>query len=1070
MGNKNLKIYKASAGSGKTDLLTKQYIQYLIDDYKLDSQPYKKILAVTFTNAATAEMKERIIEYLYKDAKENRTKRELLNKIVHDYSMFRVTTIDKFFQSILRSFALEMGKRSSYELVVDESEAIDESLNGLYKSIKNKPDLVATLEGIALSDSEENKSWDFRKRLREFCKQIMSPSFLKVKRDEPSLFSKEGMREFDRLRDKMQKYCIDFTTKAHKIFNQMGRYYAESELDANDFVKKLNSPVFKFLESAKNSFMKGDFKCSSFGLPPLPPVTLDDRFFALYEENKAWEHKQSKNPEKVNALRERLVPEIERYKDLFTKENGYEYFLSYILILKKIRESSLLADIYETLKDYCEKEGIALLSESDDLIHTLIAESDAPFIYEKFGTQIKHFLLDEFQDTSDINWDNFKPLLNESLSKNYENLIVGDVKQSIYRFRGGDWEILNSFDQKDSGNLNTNYRSLAKIVEFNNYIFERLPQKIDSTVDEEIKRRQGKNTLSRIYENCSQKVSSENLEKLKMGHGGFVKVISHEHGKNFIFKDDFFIRKKTLQIIKSLTEENREGTKRYKRGQIAILVTTREKGKEIMKYLMANDIKVVSKRADQIDSSDAVFALLVLIRYLVNKEKIRIDLLETLYNIEFRNKEILSEISLNESLYDICQKLIADHLPNSLKNDVIFLSAFIDKVLEYSANEGSDLSGFLLWWNNNRESEEFTVPTPESDDAVVVMTMHKAKGLAFDVVILPYIRDFPPKKNKQDGSHWVQFSEPSFLYEKRAYIDFRDKQITQTVFKKDFEKVKYNQAIESVNLLYVSATRAREKLYLFDMYGSNENSISTSIFQLCSQNSSFSANSYSISASNAEEYGFRHDELEREDGADYNVAEFTFGIEDEDVIKRNKSNDISSEIRIESLVTNKLFGSIKKELRLREFDSVDDSRYKGILYHILYSYLNEYSVKDAVNKLIAENPSYIQLGMTKEELIAKVESDLAGVVDREWFGSSRYKVYTERDILFKGQFYRPDRVLISSDGSKKEAVVIDYKFGDKKNGKYNSQVKRYCKLLREMGFIKVTGYIWYLALKEIEEV
>lgn len=1099
MNTKNLSISKESAGSGKTFHLSHRYIDYLLQE-PFDPLAYKRILAVTFTNAATSEMKERILKYLNTGDKDGNIalKKEILRRIVHDYSMFKVSTIDSFFQSVIRSFALELGRRNSYELTLDGEEAVQESLNSLYKTVKNNPSLVKTLEKIALEGVDNEKYWDFRNRIADFCSKILQDEFLTVRREEPELFEKlseNDLKEREAVIAEMEKYCSSFIDKLYEVYCRMGEIFAASRLESSDFFKKTTSSVFKFLNSAAVTYKNRTDNPTA----PLKniPVSSEDKFFEWYDdfENK-WLPKKAgaESAAALRALYDAVHPLATRLLELL---NSCEcrYCYSYLSILDNIKETSLLGDVYSELKDYCDREGVALIAETPDLIHSLIGEAkDAPFIYEKTGSRIDHFLLDEFQDTSSVQWSNFSPLIQESLSKNFENLIVGDVKQSIYRWRGGDWRILNSgleklfkesvkLDSKGENNgRTTNYRSLTRIVEFNNRIFEKLPALIDSQYEDRSDRPFTEtDSLSHIYADCLQNVSKQNSERGNRGQNGFVKVISFPHmtGRSTnsrVLNEDIFICRKTLQIIQSLTDEQRAESKRYKRGQIALLVDTKEHGRALVDYLMLNGIKVVSGEAALIDSSDAVFTLLVLLRSLSTHDMVWTDILESLYDVKIENKDQLFNISLNDSVYDICRTLTENHLPKDMLKDVVFLTAFADKLHQYSVKEGSDVPGFLKWWEQGRE--DFTIPTPRTEDAVTVMTMHKAKGLAFDVVLIPYIKDYKDSQTrmKTKSSHWVKCEDPAFIYKNRALVRFRDV-LLKTVFEKDFEKEKYNIVIDCVNLLYVSFTRAKEKLYVFDAFQGGEDSLTGKLYGLCNSLaegdvSSFSKSNFSYSVQDALQNGFDEEEIVNPEGKAFEFDEITYGNENDDIADwHHEADDVFADaLAISEITPRYMFNSVRNELRISNFGSDDDARHQGILLHLLYSYLNYCSPEDAVNKLFETSPSVSVLKKTKEELISSVKDNLSKVAEYEWFNIDKYRPYAESDILFKGGFYRPDRVLVSADGSKAEAVVVDYKFGEIKAQKYNKQVAQYCKLLKDMGFAKVRGYLWYVVLKEVEEV
>lgn len=1166
--SENLTIFKASAGSGKTHTLSEEYIRYLLDykgnkDESGESErdieranldDYKKVLAVTFTNEATREMKSRILEFLKnlpdsffenllkgeqisEQEKDRLRKRaaKLLTIIVHDYSMFRVSTIDSFFQSILRAFSFEFGKDSSYELTIDQKEVVEESVKNLYRTIEQKTNLKDVILNIAKEQNENGKGWDFRNNILEFCKKISSEEFLNLKRNEPELFSKNDdgtslLKQLIEAEEKMKKFVSQTLERVWSDYERLGeiweRYKNDFNLNSSHFNGMTKSLFYNTLEEALEYHNTKTDKRRV----PSKSLPLSSKFLDLCsDQDYELCHRKNIKDRVIIDVMHRMYEEI---KDLMIGDGGVgsyqgylnevakgeefsreEKFYSYRLILQNIQKIYLLSHINTSLENYCREEGIALLSESSNLIKSLISGSPTPFIYEKVGTRTDHFLLDEFQDTSSVQWDNFRPLLKESLDANRANLIVGDVKQSIYRWRGGDWNILNTRIESEFRNptiigdgetegerengKNINFRSLPNIIEFNNGLFSSLsPNSIPSAFKrlESLSDSQ-KDDLYKIYKGAQQ-ITCDKSKKCEQK--GYIEVITNEQGSNRVQKNyhrDSVVKYQVLEIINRLCNE-----KGYKRGAITILVSTNAQGADLVDFLMGKGVNVISSESLAIDSSKSVFTILTILEWLSNREKIErkgvnvkdkegerernvgIKLLKRLRNIEILNQDDLDKISLRESIFDICQRIIEFHLPKEFQSDSLFLSHFMDKVLIYSYSNGSDVSSFLKWWSANRES--FSVQTPTNRDAVRIMTVHKAKGLAFDVVIVPFLRDVPSSLSILDrSSHFVKKEDES-LYPFPALVSFSKDKINGTFYKSEYSKEYFNTIIDNINLAYVALTRAREKLYLFVNTPTKErkeveldDSIATKIIDYCKAEygqRSKEALSISLSEEIVSER-FKGLELSNPDAIQYEYITYTFGNEENSLIckkegekpKVAEKNSVAKELKLFEVAKSR---DITKMLRIRDFGEEDDIRHKGILYHQLYSYLNDCSMEEAVDKLIRANPSYTLISKKRDDIVREVNESLEQVKQYQWFNDAKYKVLSEQEIIYNGNFYRPDRILVPKDGSMDEAMVIDYKFGESESLSYLKQVSRYSWLLKQIGYKEVRGYIWYISLKKVVEV
>lgn len=862
-----------------------------------------------------------------------------------------------------------------------------------------------------------------------------------------------------------------------------------------------------------------------------------------------------------NNLSDCLLTLQHKYAD------GYAYYSTAKHILANIDVISLFKYIKKEVDAYCQKEQIALLSEAPDLLHDLIDGSDAPFVYEKIGTKIDSFLLDEFQDTSGRQWENFKPLLINSSSEGFENLVVGDVKQSIYRWRGGDWNILKSnlgddFKDKidDSRPLKSNYRSLGKIVEFNNEFFKSgadVGQCAESAQVAETERRTAMTPLMAAREyivgqmNCGEdKVSLKTADKLieiysdsqqempeikedasvgnkekfekkrkileEKKEKGLVEVIDFiSPSKNAAMKFDDFVLPDMLEKIKILTDKS--GVYRYENKDIAVLVTSNVRGAQTAGFLLNNCVNVISGDSLFICNCRAVKILVNVLRKVNDASDKNLEADQKLFGdmpdiFEKFSAKIEENPAMKDlSLYEICQEILGCFTPELLK-DVSFIQAFMDKVLDYSVNQGANIGAFIKWWDDNGGT--FSIPEPPDKNAVRIMTMHKAKGLAFKVVFIPFLRDKLISYNStgpfgHSSRIWCATDDAKIGYSGPLLLDF-DHNLYSTIFRREFERECVDSAIDSVNLAYVSFTRAKEKLYIYahNKEGSNKgNSVSTvsgmlELFCESAANAGSSVESEPArlrslrsmrsldSTANDDVAGEVHDGLNP-----CNCVTYTFGnpLEPAQIFETESSDDsiaVGEDLNVSEYAVNE---SVKGELKNEFYGEGDDMRHRGIVLHRLYSFIDasaelsnagsllDRQIEAAVDKIIAEGTAPV-IADSKEKIVKLIKSQIESVSSYGWF-SGDYQPLNETGILIDGSVYRPDRVLIkrnngdatgSSGGSIANTVVIDYKFGEyepesRSHAGYQNQVRNYMNLLFRMGY-KPIGYLWYVTAGKVEEI
>ena len=1110
-GDNNILLYRASAGSGKTYTLATEYINLLMkayypdkEIYNSDKEAYKHILAVTFTNKATGEMKSRILKLL-NDKKisptdeDSKPAGEILSRIVHDYSMFKVSTIDSFFQGVLRAFAIELGAKSSYSTSLDNEAAIEAAVENMYSSLGEgsslSSPLLSMLTRIALKNIDNERGWDARPDISEHSKVIFTEDYKRIcAKCFPSgvkKSSKESAEEIETLKRRLNSDIIkSFESDIAALYDDGSEMFARSGVTKNAFIKQSNSPIFKFFTK------RGNFLSAKNEVLGELPFTVD---FISDENSYIRPAASDDEKRKLSALIKgscsgklckNLADCIRQIYALFDK--SYSVYISAKQILEDIDYTALYGIVRNEIDRYCAEQQISLLSDAPDLLNKLIDGSDAPFVYEKTGSYINDFLIDEFQDTSRGQWQNFKPLLQNSLSSGYKNLIVGDVKQSIYRWRGGDWSILNTSLNKEfpgrveNEKLYKNYRSLANIVSFNNAFFSASGE--DSPLANAkayVRDQYGSpddaslcNLITDIYSDSKQDLPEDKCTNYK----GVVQVVSVvTRGSGISFKE--FVLEDMCDKIKQIVCED----KKYRWRDIAVLVGSNDNASNAAAALYKHEIPVISSESLYIANNPAVRSVINLLKRINRPSDLSAEAESILYP-----DEISADVSGTEGLsklplYEICQKIISDFLSESLKKEVIYLQAFMDKVLDYSMENGSSPDAFLKWWQG--ESAGFTVPAPSDDNAVRIMTMHKAKGLAFNVVFIPFLRE---DLITYDGRHsrsvkfWCSTDNDKIGYRGPVQLRFRH-DLYASLFKNEFAKECLDSAIDTLNLAYVSFTRAAERLYIYagpnkvKQTGSSMSMISSLLDYFCIRNSS------------AEGLNFKLEKCEKQMAADDNsdgemvsleYEKFTLGDENEDSCCLNNEHENASVAesephKIESFVS---YNSIGEELKNDIFEDEEDDnpRLEGIVMHKLYSLIGECvgktideKISEAADSLAADGTLGI-VAESKEELVERVRKQIAFVSEYGWF-SDKYKEINEADIIYGDTILRPDRILLKAG----EAIVVDYKFGryspDTEDGaaqheKYCRQVKRYMNVLSKMGYSGLKGYLWYVSENKVVEV
>lgn len=1132
MKESKITIQKASAGSGKTESLATRYAGTLISEYQADKDAYKHIMAVTFTNAATNEMKERILGKLHAiscDASDNDSAvaKDILRRIVNDYTMFRVSTIDSFFQSILKSFALELGSSAAFQVSIDDKSVVDAAIDSLYAGLGEDRAFLEDLVRMYQEQIAEGNSWNYKGTISSVSEEITRESYRKLGfgTDGENSPAREALQpDYQSIRREISAYLNrGYPSAVNRLAADIAGMRQRFDLGEKEFMRSSTSALFKAY-SDPYLFLNG----GKGDIDRLLGYIGSDRWF-----------KKTSDP----AVAEQEA----RLKDEFTallisfRDKEYSKYLTYRAINETINITSLFARIKSEMVEYCRREQISLLSDAPDILCSLISGSDTPFVYEKIGTSLRHYLLDEFQDTSSRQWMNFRPLLKESADKGHGSFIVGDVKQSIYSFRGADWSILNRRlaeefrqDQIETERLEYNYRSLRRIVGFNNDFFsfavgtDGRPGELcadlsdavsdgwtavssagGSAVDDTGGAAGGTDytaELRGIYSDVSQKVARDD----SLGEG-FVSLITTDIPMNKRWRDECAMFDMRRKIAELTGPDGKYGC--YRKSDIVILVSSNREAAEVTRYLTQEwrpsdcsvarpestaGIKVISSDAMYLSASKSVTLIVSVLAALNDPSDKSLELLVSLGQLGGNPlpvvREGIEEISAREyhTLYELCDAIIASPkcFSPELRREVPFISSFMDRVLAYTVSYGSNTGAFLEWWK--KESENFAIPAPSDEDAVCVMTMHKAKGLSAKVVFIPFLRE---GLNRISGRYWMRPDSGEFSgtgFGNTPFLVSPTSSFLKTGFRDDYKKTLVHGAIDTFNLAYVSFTRAKERMYIYMAPEAGS-------LELSKYLKSF-ADARTSEPDGSDAYGWRRQCDEEvimkvrrarakadDPEQDVHIVRYNYGEATPSARLSGAKNTAcggkgENSSRDDSLSSDlsayQYYPSVRGALRSMPFGKEDDIRHKGILLHEAYSYLDDPELGNPDDRLIAAaerfilaNPSYGILGRDAEEIAELMRGQIESVSEYNWF-SGDYISVRESEILDNGQFWRPDRVLMRP-GSREEAIVIDYKFGEYSEAglaKYRSQVRRYMELLRKMDFKEVRGYLWYVISGKVIEV
>ena len=1015
-------VYNASAGSGKTFTLVKEYLKVLLNSDDVFS--FQKILAITFTNKAAGEMKERVLSSLedFADGKENdlfniiineievdkptiqlRSKK-ILDAILQNYSAFSITTIDSFTHKIIKSFAYDLGLPLNFEVEMDAISLLNEAVDILISKIGTDKKLTKLLIDYSLGKADDDKSWDISKDLNEFAKVLLNEDDIKHFRE----LADKQLDDFTNLKTKLYTHQKELKESIKSIGEDCLELIENHGLEHKDFMR---ATIPKFFSDLSVKSVHIDFLKRS-------------ETIAKAIENHQYYSKST--PDSVASSIENIVPEI---INLYQKaKEVYSQFLMNKLALKNIIPLAVLNNINIELEQIKEENNIRLNAEFNQLISDNIKEQPAPFIYERIGQRFQHYFIDEMQDTSELQWQNLIPLIDNALAQENSNLLlVGDGKQAIYRWRGGKAEQFielgshakNPFHvKKEIKNLETNFRSYSEVINFNNSFFQHTSNFL-----------QNESYKKLFFEGNKQ---FENPKK-----GGFVSLTFLEK------EEDKEIEK--IKYPQKVFEKIHQLKDSFSLNEICVLTRTKKDGVAVANYLSENGVDIISSETLLIQNSPKVSFIIDVLKVLQNPndEETRFDMLYFLHHhlqIEkpkhiffkefaktdtqvilesLKNYGVSFEISAfnQHPFYEKIEEIIRGF--NLVNSSDAYVQFFLDVVLEQQ-RKSTDVADFLEFWELKKE--KLSIVAPESANAVQIMTIHKSKGLEFPVVIFPcdvdIYRQINPKVWLDElPENYENFKELLVPYNKElSYVNDTGLEI--------YNQQREELELDNFNLLYVALTRAVEQLHII-----TEKKISSK----GAENTNFYSGvfiNYLI-----------QNNLWKDD-----VLEYSFGAEIR-VSKKETQNSVA-EIHQKFISTPwqehnvVLLASASKLWNTSQGEAINF----GNLFHEILAKI--FTQKD-VNKVIAQ---YHQQGIIDENQLLVINNTIISVVNHpklENYFSEEVIIYNEREIVdVDNQVIIPDRLVFTD---KNEVVIMDYKTGNP-SAEHHQQLLKYERVLKSMNF------------------
>ena len=1031
-------IYDASAGSGKTYALVKEYLKIILSAKQNDA--YRNILAITFTNKAVHEMKSRIVTNLSEFAKENPSKKaqdlmqdivadinlslseikqkskSIIKHIIHNYAAFDISTIDKFTHKVIRAFAHDLKLPMTFEVTLDTENLLIEAVDALIAKAGEDETLTKLLVDFTMEKTDDDKSWDISREILETGRLILNEN----NREEITHFHNKSISEFLEIKNKIQEACKNLEDECVDCAKN-----ALNLIDSNGIDSK--------------SFSAGHF-------PNHLNYILNNELKSSHKKYHTEEDIKINKTAKDRAVIESILPEMLSILSCVYK--NYEKKNFYTAFLKNITPLSLLNTVSTELAKIQEEQNILSIAEFNAIIHEQIQNQPAPFIYERLGERYKHFFIDEFQDTSEMQWQNLIPLIDNVLScEDFQGergslMIVGDPKQSIYRWRGGKAEQfielskdLNPFNNPDKHleHLDKNYRSYSQIIDFNNGFFKMLSGEFENA------------DYKDLYENHSHQKSNDKI-------GGYVNIsfIPRVENSDPEVSGEDALDKTELFVLATLNTILKAKNKGFEYRDMVILTRKRGQGIAIANYLTEQNIPLLSSETLMIANATEVRLIISFLRYLKNSndleskanflQYIARNIQEELpvhdfiakgmeLKIESEFEQWLLEFSTDvssplsfqnirkKSLYEAVEIIISKFI-NPKKNNA-YIQYFLDIVLERDMRNQAGISDFLNYWDKN--SEKFSIPSPEGDDAVRIMTIHKSKGLEFPVVIFPFAEEDYSRSPR--SKLWLDANEeelglPKALIDNSSAVEGYGEDASVV-----YNQKKQEELLDNVNVLYVALTRAEEQLYIISNMNLSKkgeipkNNMATFFINYLDNSSDFNIDKFEYEFGNPNKLSPRSEIVEK---------------------------PVNIQLVAETL-NPKNIKIAQREALMWGTHQQEAIEYGNVLHEILSFVKTKNDVPLAIQKAIENG----LITINQEEIVRQTIAEIVNHQELEIYFLEGNRILNEQTIIQKeGRIVKPDRMVLTKNN---EVLLLDYKTGIH-NQKYRLQLEGYQNAIEKMGF------------------
>lgn len=970
--------------------------------------------------------------------------RDVQREILHNYSQFSISTIDAFFQRVIRSFTRESGLMGDYKLEIDQELVLEEVINDLIDELGSNKELTEWVVEFAKDSLENERAWDVRASLRQFAEQIFREEFKVIEDD---IIKETNDHNFFReLKNKLGQVKSNFLAKVSRPAHDALKILQDKGWDITEISYGKNSGVMTFFETFAWQKNIKDIK------------EPGDRLQNYFTKPEKWPSKTATNPaDMVATAEQQLIPLIHQILDIY--HTFYKDALSAELVLRNMYVFGLIADISRKLREYKERNNTMLLADAPKFLNGVIADSDTPFIYEKVGSFYRNFLIDEFQDTSGYQWKNFLPLLTNSLDQGNRSIVVGDVKQAVYRWRGGDLKLLQEQVEKQIGKdrvqtleLDTNYRSAAEIIRFNNVLFKNAASLVKDI------------TSGDLPEASFRDVEQKDFKT----HEGFVQIQFLQDAEEKSWAE-FAME----NIPKQLEQLQLMGVKL---NDIAILVRKNSEGQQIAASLLqyknspfanpACRYDVISNESLRLDGAASVNLLLAAMRYMqfpedsiaraqlsyeysrIQGEHIPLNEVFKVANQVFFEANLPPAFAKSKAwlkrlpLFELTETLIDIFGLGTVTGELAYLQAFQELVLEFYSREKNDVGAFLEWWEDNKHKQSLQISGEV--DAAQIVTIHKSKGLQFKYVLIPFCSWSMDHDRFNTPLLWVNSTVKPFDEAGHVPIEYSAR-LKDTCFDQFYQEECVRSYLDNLNLLYVGFTRAEHALLVMAPHpkskGQQGYSVARLLMESIEREESFrqfwDANSLLYKSGTLT----ATTDQKKSEAATVNLNVYPVARWRDKLVIKQQSASYFDE------------NAIDQQERIRH----------GLYMHTVLSrirYTDE--IPDTLKAIVQE-------GLITEDEQPVLEEQLNELLSQpvisNWF-SKNWTVKTEVPIILPGgDENRIDRLLIKD----KKAIVVDFKTGVH-NKNDLQQVKAYVSILRQMNFTEVEGYILYLRDREIVNV